>query len=93
MLCLLCVAFWFLLQSVSCYLAFCSRVLFSPLSIVITSLALGEERTCLCTSPAFVHFACIDFCPSLPLGVGGWLHFETVAVPGLFYCGLRLTFL
>ena len=30
----------------------------------------------------FVYFACTDFCPfSLPLGVSGWLHFVTVALP------------
>ena len=34
----------------------------------------------------FVCFAQVSFCPSsLPLGVGGWLWFEIVALPGLFY--------
>ena len=49
--------------------------------------SLGEEGAGLC---AFVHlFVCfvrISFCQfSLPLGVGGWLRFVIVALPGLFY--------
>ena len=34
----------------------------------------------------FVCFVRVSFCHfSLPLGVGGWLRFVTVALPGLFY--------
>ena len=34
----------------------------------------------------FVCFVRVSFCHfSLPLGVGGWLRFATVAIPGLFY--------
>ena len=34
----------------------------------------------------FVCFARASFCPfSLPLGVGGWLWFVFVTLPGLFY--------
>ena len=29
----------------------------------------------------FVYFAGIDFCPSLPLGVKGWLWLVIVALP------------
>ena len=66
-------------------LALCSRVVvFSPFSIVITSL--GEERVGLCTSCAFIYFPCIDFCSSsLALGVGGCLWPVIVALPGFFY--------
>ena len=52
---LFCGALWFLLQGVSC-LAFCSRVYFSPFSIVIISF--GEERAGLCVSSAFVCLFC-----------------------------------
>ena len=34
----------------------------------------------------FVCFVRVSFCHfSLPLGVGGWLRFVIVALPGLFY--------
>ena len=34
----------------------------------------------------FVCFVRVGFCPfSLPIGVGGWLRFVIVALPGLFY--------
>ena len=34
----------------------------------------------------FVYFVRVSFCHfSLPLGVGGWLRFVIVALPGLFY--------
>ena len=34
----------------------------------------------------FVCFVRVSFCHfSLPLGVGGWLRFVTVALPGFFY--------
>ena len=34
----------------------------------------------------FVCFARVGFCQfSLPFGVGGWLRFVIVALPGLFY--------
>ena len=33
----------------------------------------------------FVCFVCVSFCHFSPLGVGGWLRFVIVALPGLFY--------
>ena len=34
----------------------------------------------------FVCFVRVSFCPfSLPFGVGGWLWFVIMALPGLFY--------
>ena len=51
---------------------------------MITSL--GEEGDGLCASRAFVCFVRVSFCHfSLPLGVGGWLRFVIVALPGLFF--------
>ena len=39
--------------------------------------------SCICL---FVCFVCVSFSHfSLPLGVGGWLRFVTVTLPGLFY--------
>ena len=77
-------------QGILCCLAFSLfSCFFSPVSIVITSFGEERERAGLCTSRAFVYFACIDFCPSFPPGVGGWLWLVTVALPGLFV----LTFL
>ena len=57
----------------------------SYFSIVITSLA--EEGAGLCVSRAFVCLFCMCFFfPfSLPLGVGSWLWFVIVVLPGLFY--------
>ena len=38
--------------------------------------------SCICL---FVCFVCVSFCHfSLPLGVGGWLRFVIMALPGLF---------
>ena len=83
MLFLLCVALWFILRGSSCFKVFPCYVI--PFSIVITSL--GEEGASLCASRAFVVcFERVSFCHfSLPLGVGGWLQFVIVALPGLFY--------
>ena len=40
----------------------------------------------MCFSCIFVCFARVVFCPlSLPLGVGGWLRFAIVALPGRLY--------
>ena len=63
-----------------CSLSSCFFILFS---IVITSL--GEEGAGLCASLAFICFVLyVSFCHfSLPLGVGGWLWFVIVALPGL----------
>ena len=45
-------------------------------------LALGKDSWPICFSSICLYI----FCPfSLPLGVGGWLRLETVALPGLFY--------
>ena len=44
--------------------------------------SLREEGSGLCASRAFV---CLFLSFSLPLGVGGWLWFAIVALPGLFY--------
>ena len=64
-----------------CSLSSCVFVLFS---IVITSLR--EEGAVLCASRAIVCFVRASFCNfPLPLGVGGWLRFVIVALPGLFY--------
>ena len=48
---------------------------------------LGEEGAGLCASRAlFVCFVRVSFCHfSLPLGVGGWLRFVSVALSGRFY--------
>ena len=85
---LFCVALWFILWGASCFKVFpCSLYssFFIPFSIVTTSL--GEEGASLCVSRAFVCLFCTCyFCHfSLPLGVGGWLRFVIVALPGLFY--------
>ena len=70
------------MESSPCSLSSCFII---PFSIVITSL--GEDGTGLCASRAFVCLFCtVSFCRfSLPLGVGGWLRFIIVALPGLFY--------
>ena len=87
MLFLFYVALWFILRGASCFkVCPCSlsSCFFIPFSNVITSL--GEEGASLCASRAFVCFARVSFCPfSLPLGVGGWLRFVKVALPGRFY--------
>ena len=61
--------------------------LHSLVSIVITSR--WEEGGGLYASRAFVCLFVLyvlGFCPfSLPLGVGGWLRFVIVALPGFFY--------
>ena len=59
-------------------------VFFISFSIVITSF--GEEGAGMCASRAFVVcFLHVIFCHfSLPLGVGGWLRFVIVTLPGLF---------
>ena len=80
------VALWFKLRGTSCFGVFpcCLSSCFAfRFSIVITSL--GEEGAGLCASRAFVCFVRVSFCHfSLPLGVGGWLRFVIVALPGLF---------
>ena len=67
-------------------------VLFSPFSIVITSL--GEERDILSAFRTFVRFVLVWICRfSLPLGVSEGLRFVIVALPGLFsYLFLNLLF-
>ena len=89
---LFCVALWFILRCASCFKDFpcsLSSCFFIPFSIVITSL--GEEGAALCSSRAFVCFVHVSFFfffffPfSPPLGVGDWLRFVIVALPGLFY--------
>ena len=88
---LFCVALWFILRGALCFkvvLCSLSSCFFIPFSIVIISL--GGQGAGLCASRAFVcllfFFARVSFCPfSLPLGVGGWLQFVIVTLPGLFY--------
>ena len=58
-------------------------VVFSPFSIVITSL--GEERANLSAFRGFVRFVLVLVCLfTLPLGVWEGLRFVIVALPGLF---------
>ena len=58
-------------------------VLFSPVSIAITSL--GEERASLGAFRTFVRFALVWFCLfPLPLGVWEGLRFVIMALPELF---------
>ena len=65
----------------ACSLSSCFVILFG---IVIASL--GEEGAGLCASRTFVCFVRVSFCHfSLPLGVGCWLQFVIVALPGFFY--------
>ena len=45
-----------------------------------------RELVCVLLIHLFVCFVRVTFCHfSLPLGVGGWLRFVIVALPGLFY--------
>ena len=45
-----------------------------------------KELVCVLLVHLFVCFVRVTFCHfSLPLGVGGWLQFVIVALPGLFY--------
>ena len=63
---------------------FCSCV-FSPFSIIITSL--GEETANLSAFRTFVRFVLVWFCQfSLPLGVWEGQRFVIVALPGFFSC-------
>ena len=58
-------------------------VLFSPFSILITSL--GEKRSNLSAFRTFVRFVLVWICRfSLPLDVWEGLRFVIVALPGLF---------
>ena len=61
-------------------LSCCSSCVKKLRTCFITSLR--EEGSGLCASRAFV---CLFLSFSLPLGVGGWLWFAIVALPGLFY--------
>ena len=83
---LLFVALWFILRGDLFYVlpcVFCSCVLFSPLSIVIT--LLGEERANLSALRTFARFVLVWICRfPLPLGVWEGLRFVIVAFPGLF---------
>ena len=70
----------FVLCLTLCYFV---HVLFSPLSIAITSL--GEERANLSAFRVFVRFALVSFCLfPLPLGVWEGLRFVIEALPGFF---------
>ena len=82
---LFCVALWLILQSALCFKVLPCSCFFVPFSIVITSL--GDEADGLCASCAFVclFLHVLVFVLSLPLGVGVWLRFVIVALPGLFY--------
>ena len=88
MLYLFCVALWFILRGTSCFKVFpcsLSSCFVIPFSIVITSLG-KREPVCVLLVHLFVCFVRVSFCHfSLPRGVGGWLWFVIVALPGLFY--------
>ena len=77
-----CVTLWLILRGASCFGVF-SCSLYScfviPFSIMITSL--GVEGAGLCASSAFVCLFCTCCHLCLPLGIGGWLRFVTVALP------------
>ena len=53
----------------------------------VLSPRLGNrELVCVLLVHLFVCFVRVSFCHfSLPLGVGRWLRFVIVALPGLFY--------
>ena len=80
---------WFILRGASCFNVLpytLSPCFYIPFSIVVTPLR--EERAGLCASRAI---ACV-FCTCLflffivfLLGVGGWLRFVIVGLPGFFY--------
>ena len=81
-------AFWFILrdalyfQVFSCSISAC---FFIPFSILIIRLG-KRELVCVLLVYLFVCFALVSFCHfSLPLGVGDWLRFMIVALPGLCY--------
>ena len=62
--------------------ALCPRVL--SFLLALGSPRLGKRE--LLVHFVFVYFARVSFCHfSLPLGVGGWLRFVIVTLPGLFY--------
>ena len=66
----------------SFHVSFCSCV-FSPFSIVITSL--GKGRANLSAFRTFVRFVLVWICQfPLPLGVWEGLRFVTVALSGIF---------
>ena len=84
---LFCVAFCIIERGASCFKVFpcsLSSCFVIPFSNVITSL--GEAGAVCASVHLFVCFVRVSFCHfSLPLGVGGWLRFVIVALPGLFY--------
>ena len=65
--------------------ALCPR--FSSFLLALWSPGLGKrELVCVLLVHLFVCFVRVSFCHcSLPPGVGGWLWFVIVALPGLFY--------
>ena len=88
MLFLFCAALWFILRAVHVLKssrALCPRV--SSFFLALRSPRLRKrELVCVLLMHLFVYFVRVSFCHfSLPLGVGGWLRFVIVALPGLFY--------
>ena len=65
--------------------ALCPR--FSAFHLALYSPRLGKrELACVLLAHLFVCFVRVSFCHfSLPLGVGAWLRFVIVALPGVFY--------
>ena len=89
---LFCVALWFLYYRRFMFVSI--PVLFSSYFVIIFSIvitSLGEEGAGPCASRAFVCFVRVSFCHfSLPLGVGGWLHFVIVALFLLTFLDLEM---
>ena len=84
MLFLFCVTLWFILRGVSCFKVFScslSSCFVFPFNIVITSLGEGRSwSVCFSYICLFVLYGLVFSQFSLPLGVGGWLRFVTVAL-------------
>ena len=67
-------------------LTLCPRVLFSFLLALGSPRLEKKELVYVILVHLFVCFASVSICPfCFPLGVGGWLRFVSVALPGLFY--------
>ena len=85
---LFCVALWFILRALHILKssrALCPRV--SSFILALRSPRLGKrELVCVLLVQLFVCFVRVSFGHvSLPLGVGDWLRFMIVALPGFFY--------
>ena len=66
--------------------ALCPRVSSFLLALWSPRFGRGCWSVCFSCVCLFVFFCTCCFCHfSLPLGIGGWLRFVAVALPGLFY--------